>query len=840
MDQLKRIDKILDTAQKRIEDEVAGLLGTEFELLDAQKTPLKKGDVFENLLGKQVCAHLDIAGDVTGLGCLLVGIKDAIRLGGTLIMLPSSELEEVSGREDYTEEIADSYGEIANIIAGSFSKEFEDSYPKSCRFIRKEQEVISPAKVVSDSDQPVPDQVYYQIQFPMMLEGKQLGNLTALIPAATFDLAWEGLSDGEADTEEEAPQEEVTAAARTETGGGSETPAAETATAAAAPENAPQKFNYEKHKKRLERILEQCRERTAEEVGALTGVDIELIDLQNRILSKEELFYDNVSGKQVIADMDVVGELEDRSYLVLPLKDAIQLGGILVMLPPMELESVVGAEDFNDDLKDAFGEIANIISGVYTAIFEEQYIKKIRFIKKGLSEIQPMKVDIGSDEPMPDVAYYVSSMTLLVEGKQFGQLQLAFPAAMLQLKVDAADDSGQDASADAVTEKVTSQPATEPGVEAKPATSAKEQSGAVPSGESKLNLEKHKKRVDNLLAICQDKMTDEVSALLGADVKFANIETSLTDKEDFFYDRVSGKQVVTRMDVVGDAEGAGFLVVNLKDAIRGGGVLIMLPEMELDSTVNEENFGDDIQDAFGEITNIVSGVYTQVFEEQYLKKLRFIKKGHETVVPMKVDLDSNDPLPPDHYYLSSMDLILEDETLGKVHLLVPLDLLQLSGLLRLDAADDATQEQEGGAVSAPASQGPEGTGTERLQDDDSGPPDVLIIRDDDFEADKIAVVLRKLNYRVKLLSFKDQVQNYLPGEVKAIYLVMREVNEQAFGIAIKISAATMVPLIAAGSNWTRSKVIKAVKYGVRDILLTPASQENVEENIRNNLLKKAA
>ena len=33
--------------------------------------------------------------------------------GGTLIMLPPAELDEVMGREEYSEELDDSYGEIA-------------------------------------------------------------------------------------------------------------------------------------------------------------------------------------------------------------------------------------------------------------------------------------------------------------------------------------------------------------------------------------------------------------------------------------------------------------------------------------------------------------------------------------------------------------------------------------------------------------------------------------------------------------------------------------------------------------------------------------------------------
>ncbi|MEK6202221.1 MAG: thermonuclease family protein [Desulfobulbaceae bacterium] len=42
-------------------------------------------------------AKVDVTGDVQGLGCLLLELKDAIRLGGTLIMLPDDSLEGMVG-----------------------------------------------------------------------------------------------------------------------------------------------------------------------------------------------------------------------------------------------------------------------------------------------------------------------------------------------------------------------------------------------------------------------------------------------------------------------------------------------------------------------------------------------------------------------------------------------------------------------------------------------------------------------------------------------------------------------------------------------------------------------
>ena len=158
MEAQKRIDKVLTAAQKKVESEVGVLLGVPLVLSGALFQPVSKEDFFENLTGRQILAKMEITGEITGEGCLVVSLKDAIRLGGTLIMLPPTELEEVISRDGYNEDTEDSFGEIANIIAGAYTKVFEEMYPQNCRFIRKEQHNIQPAKIVVDSSEPIPNQ----------------------------------------------------------------------------------------------------------------------------------------------------------------------------------------------------------------------------------------------------------------------------------------------------------------------------------------------------------------------------------------------------------------------------------------------------------------------------------------------------------------------------------------------------------------------------------------------------------------------------------------------------------------------------------------------------------
>ena len=335
-------------------------------------------------------------------------------------------------------------------------------------------------------------------------------------------------------------------------------------------------------------------------------------------------------------------------------------------------------------------------------------------------------------------------------------------------------------------------------------------------------------------------MASEVGALLDTEIKLSNLENFIVGKEQFFFDEVTGKQVIANMDVVGELTGTSYLSVGLRDAIRIGGTLIMLPASELDAVAAVEDFSEDTQDAFSEVANIIAGVYTAEFEELYSQPIRFVKKDLQQVAPMKVAIAAAEPFADQDYYLSRMDLTMGSRGLGKIQLLFPAELLQLSDLR---AVEDGATEGAVSAVDSGTAVESENSVTEAGQTTAAGvigPIDILVVGDDEMEVNKIASALRHSGYAIKILSFKDNLHGYLPGKLKAIYLVMREVNEQAFGIAIKVSSACSVPLIAAGPEWTRMKVIKAVKYGVRDILLTPAAEEDIRDNITSNLLELAA
>ncbi|HHB75962.1 MAG TPA: hypothetical protein ENK84_05400, partial [Desulfobulbus sp.] len=299
-----RLDKIMAACRERMQEEVSALLGKAMTFAEPETKVLSKEEYFSEPAGKSVLAHVQLEGDIEGRGCIIVPVRDAIRIGGTLIMLPDSELDSVISEEEYTEELEDSYGEIANIICGSLTSTFEEQYPKSFRLVRTEQEVILPVKVDIESDEPVPDDTYYLMSTAMALDGVEMGKLQLLLPAVSFGLVEEPQVPEEPKEQASAPEDKSTEseamgpgeqqAEVIERGPAQETKRAEaikrpqeegSPAAAASQEPAKKKgVDAAKQKERIDQLLANCLEKVGEEVGALLGGTLKITPEENTVL----------------------------------------------------------------------------------------------------------------------------------------------------------------------------------------------------------------------------------------------------------------------------------------------------------------------------------------------------------------------------------------------------------------------------------------------------------------------------------------------------------------------------------------------------------------------------
>jgi hypothetical protein len=341
--------------------------------------------------------------------------------------------------------------------------------------------------------------------------------------------------------------------------------------------------------------------------------------------------------------------------------------------------------------------------------------------------------------------------------------------------------------------------------------------------------------IKGILGEATEKIQEEVSGMLGRTLTLEKPTIRVVSKEGFFSE-AKRKLVLTRVAVKGDLDGEMFIFTPLRDAILFGGTLIMLPPSELKSRIKKEEFGEEENDAFGEIANILSGVINTLFEDNYPGKLRFVKTDLQPLSTAKIDGAASEPFPPQNFLLGSYAMKMEEHALGTLDVLFPTLLFPLE-----DASESPSPQSASEPVRASPTPPPKTAAqvSETVPKAETGHPLVLILADQGCETEALSATLRDSSFDPTCLGFHDNPKEFLRDkEVRGIFLVMREVSEQGFAAAIRVRSATRgdVPLIAVGPRWTRNSVLKAVKFGIRDILVTPASAEEIHEKIVSYLL----
>ncbi len=115
-------------------------------------------------------------------------------------------------------------------------------------------------------------------------------------------------------------------------------------------------------------------------------------------------------------------------------------------------------------------------------------------------------------------------------------------------------------------------------------------------------------------------------------------------------------------------------------------------------------------------------------------------------------------------------------------------------------------------------------------------PLVVVVANEKDAAGLFVDALEGHGWQAKLVGGKEnfeEIARQIGGSTRGVFLVMTTIEDQSIAAAIKVRSAfgSSVPLIAAGSEWTRTKVLQAVKYGICDILVLPASLEEILEKV---------
>ncbi|BCA79091.1 hypothetical protein [Desulfuromonas sp. AOP6] len=586
----------------------------------------------------------------------------------------------------------------------------------------------------------------------------------------------------------------------------------------------------------VEKVLNASIENIEEEITGLLGAEVTLQKHRSRPVSRTDFF----SGPRdyfVVSKLEVSGGLKGTCYLVLDLKAAITLGSTLVMLPQDLINKRLMKATLEEEEADAFGEVANIIAGAYSNTFAKHFPHKLHFKKTEVKSYIPEEMDAASDEPFPEDRYYLSTSELLLKGKSLGQMEALFPLDLLEYQENETSGAPVKPAGQEEKRKTEESPTTAPGwpasAETPPAAPAVESADSSPREEAPGITAKD---IEKTLQAGFTQIEEELGAFLGQEITFSGYSGRVVNKQAYLT-LPRDYSVSTTLDVSGDASGQAYLVVDLKSAITLGGTLILLPPETIAKNLRKSLLEGEEKDAFGEITNLVAGTCSQIFPKIYPRKIRFVKTEVQTFVPEETDPQSPTPFPPDDYYLSSCTMRMGKKDLGQLDILIPLAIL---GYV-------PPEQRKASTKSPPATEEPlpSGLGTSAAAAHSAPEPQVdtgtgaaIVVAEEIKDAEPFVKNLTGAGYQCKHFTFQENFNEaFATSGARVVFLVMRDVNSQTLAAIIKVRAALKKgqPLIAAGPQWTRSSVIKAVKYGVTDILVTPIDGGEIIQKVQAHL-----
>ncbi|MBW1778155.1 MAG: hypothetical protein JRJ54_11265 [Deltaproteobacteria bacterium] len=557
----------------------------------------------------------------------------------------------------------------------------------------------------------------------------------------------------------------------------------------------------------IEQMHPALQEKSLEEMGVLIGEPLELAD-ESFSRGPLETVFSPPKKKAVVVDFRDKGGDPDRVHLLMDLEAAVALAGRLIMLPAEEIRAARKRGDFDGELWDAFSEIANILTGVINETWQETIsVQKRHFIKDEIRVWDPK----APGPPVLPALQNVFSGRMVLKDESLGAFFFFFPQNMIPEQASMQETTLHPAP-DSVQEEAESVPETP--------NAAAETGSATPHVPE--TGEMSQEEVDALLIRSLEPTAEELQSLLGNAVVFENPSTGSVKKSELF-SGTREKQVLTHIRAAGDTEGRAYMLFPLKDAIYFGALLLMMPAEAIDSVVKQGKFDGEIADAFGEIANILVGCYTNGFQTGLPFPLKLIKDRVETLSPAQVDPASREPFDADVYQRIDAPLRLGDRKYGPMVLLFPRFLLRLPAEA---APPEAAAKGETPAAPEGAGRGP---GQGRI---------ISIIGDDSDQLEALEKIISEEDVALARhpmdTDFKEAFGRKHPD---CVFLFINRVNDQGLAKAIKVRAALQqeCPLIVGGPQWTKSLVFKARKYGVNDILVTPADKEVIRKKCRKYL-----
>lgn len=544
-------------------------------------------------------------------------------------------------------------------------------------------------------------------------------------------------------------------------------------------------------------------EQVEDKVGELIGTDLE-VSLLSASLIKKQGFLENQSGRNSIICLQMGGRYEGEGCLVVAEDCAVRLAGKMLMLPSMELNDIISGGNYADEveLNYAFDDIAKCLVIAFLDTFQRSpnFIATVTCQSQRFAEGRKETVDALEHLP-PDQTYYQVSGSITLAGVTTNTVSLLLPAFVLVCSEPFKKHTGQQISASSSTSEFQDLEPTSPVQREIPGTASED-------------------REDLLLPHLRPLLQKELSNMLGITVQIREKGSLSGPLTELLQETDVSTQLRTPITISGGIQNHGWLITTTSDAVKLGLLLTQgTPGLMLPGSLSG-GFSFDCQDGFQEICSIFTDVVGLVCHDLSQGELVMEKGGD----PDETDLHSESAEAMDEneqiYMRTSLELVADTLVCGTMHILLPVEVYE-----NVPSVEPAPSQERNEAIGDKQTKNQPTTVSQRELSDQEAV--VMLIEDSQNNTPEIINSVEDAGIRTESFSLADDFSKASPDSYLAVLLVLDRLDEIGLGVVIKIKSTSSVPLLVAASQWTQTDVMKALRYGVDDIIMLPVESDEL-------------
>jgi CheY-like chemotaxis protein len=332
-------------------------------------------------------------------------------------------------------------------------------------------------------------------------------------------------------------------------------------------------------------------------------------------------------------------------------------------------------------------------------------------------------------------------------------------------------------------------------------------------------------KLQKMLAAALNQAALDGGMLLGHELALKETEGATTIKQEYMAG-MEGASFVVGVKSLEEYDGTFYLVFSLRDAICFGSLLLGVPLARVSEKKKLAIIDSDDIDAFSEFTNQVIGSFNSVFKSGLPKKVHLKMQEPKKFIPNHDEITPDAPLPDGEYFVLRAQLEMPEQKFDQLDILIP---STLASFYDLQGDSALTVHEAEPAEAEPVYEDAEAEKTVTSE------RTVLILENNSLDRQFFQETLSTKEIKTMTATLDADLTEFFPDSpVKAVLLGVDDADDRELSICIKIRTISTngpLPVIMCAREWTRTGVLKALKYGASDIIMKPCTPGELRDKV---------